>query len=91
MLLTNFKNLISGILLNINCNVVNTVGNTITLTPSEMVGADGFLNNGFIGIGRGDDNIHKDMYTYVIKNKECVIPHYHTEKFAENLKDGLKN
>jgi hypothetical protein len=68
MLLTNFKNLISGILLNRDCNVVNVVGNTITLTPSEMVGADGFLNNGFLWIGRSDDNIHKDMYEFNYDN-----------------------
>ena len=64
MLLTNFKNLINGILSNRDCNVVNLTGNTITLTPSEMVGADGFLNNGFLWIGSVDENIHKDMYTF---------------------------
>lgn len=64
MLLTNFKNLISGILSNRDCSVVNVAGDTITLTPSEMVGADGFLNNGYLWIGRGDENIHKDMYKF---------------------------
>ena len=64
MLLTNFKNLISGILSNRDCNVVNLTGNTITLTPSEIVGADGFLNSGQIWIGRADENIHKDMYKF---------------------------
>lgn len=68
MLLTNFKNLISGILLNRDCNVVNLTGDTITLTPSEIVGADGFLNNGQIWIGRADENIHKDMYNFNYDN-----------------------
>ena len=64
MLLTNFKNLISGILSNRDCNVVNVVGDTITLIPSEIVGADGILNNGYMGIGTADENIYKDMYTF---------------------------
>lgn len=65
MLLTNFKNLISGILLNRDCNVKNLIGNTITLTPSEIVGADGFLNNGYLWIGRlTDEKIHKDIYSF---------------------------
>lgn len=64
MLLTNFKNLISGILSNIDCNVKNVAGNTNTLTPSEIVGADGLLNNGYLTIGRSDENIHKDMYKF---------------------------
>lgn len=64
MLLTNFKNLISGILLNKNCDVVNVVGNTITLTPSEIVGANGFLNNGYLWIGTMNENIYEDMYKF---------------------------
>ena len=68
MLLTNFKNLINGILLNSNCNVVNTTGNTITLTPSEIVGADGFLNNGQLWVGRSDENIDKNMYNFLYDN-----------------------
>lgn len=64
MLLTNFKNLISGILSNTNCNVVDAAGNTKTLTPSEIVGADGLLSNGYLSIGRSDENIHKDMYKF---------------------------
>lgn len=69
MLLTNFKNLIGGILSNRDCNVVNVAGNTITLTPSEIVGADGFLNNGQIWVGTViDENIHKDMYTFNYDN-----------------------
>lgn len=69
MLLTNFKNLIGGILSNRGCNVVDIAGKTQTLTPSEIVGADGILNNGYLGIGRGDENIHKDMYTFNSDNK----------------------
>ena len=68
MLLTNFKNLISGILSNRDCNVANLTGNTITLTPSEIVGADGVLSKGQIWIGRGDENIHKDMYNFNYDN-----------------------
>lgn len=68
MLLTNFNNLISGILSNRNCNVVNLAGNTITLTPSEIVGADGLLNKGQIWIGGNDENIHKDMYKFNYDN-----------------------
>lgn len=68
MLLTNFKNLIGGILSNRNCDVVNVAGDTITLTPSEIVGADGFLNNGYVWIGRSDENIHKDMYEFTYDN-----------------------
>ena len=65
MLLTNFKNLISGILSNRDCNVVDLAGNTQRLTPSEIVGADGILNKGYILIGRStDENIHKDMYDF---------------------------
>lgn len=64
MLLTNFKNLISGILSNRDCSVVNVAGNTTTLTPSEIVGADGLLNNGYLSIGISDENIHKDMYDF---------------------------
>ena len=64
MLLTNFKNLISGILSNRDCNVVNVAGNTMTLTRSEIVGADGFLNNGYLWIGRVDTNVNKDMYNF---------------------------
>ena len=64
MLLTNFKNLISGILSNRDCNVVNVAGNTNTLTPSEIVGANGILNNGYLSIGRIDENIHKNMYKF---------------------------
>lgn len=64
MLLTNFKNLISGILLNRDCNVVGVAGNTITLTPSEIVGADGFLNNGYLCIGDMNENIYEDMYKF---------------------------
>ena len=68
MLLTNFKNLISGILSNRDCDVVRVAGNTITLTPSEIVGADGLLSNGFLWIGRKDENIHKDMYKFTYDN-----------------------
>lgn len=68
MLLTNFKNLISGILSNRDCDVRNLTGNTITLTPSEIVGADGFLNKGQIWIGRDDENINKDMYKFNYDN-----------------------
>lgn len=68
MLLTNFKNLINGILSNRDCNAVRVAGNTITLTPSEIVGADGLLNNGYIWIGRADENIHKDMYKFDYDN-----------------------
>lgn len=68
MLLTNFKNLIGGVLSNGDCKVVNVAGDTITLTPSEIVGADGFLNNGFLWIGRADENIHKDMYRFDYDN-----------------------
>jgi len=64
MLLTNFKNLIGGILSNRDCNVVDVAGNTKTLTPSEIVGADGILNNGYMGIGIADENIYKDMHTF---------------------------
>ena len=68
MLLTNFKNLISGILSNRDCNVLNVVGNEITLRPSEIVGADGLLNNGYLWIGIYDENIHKDMYKFNYDN-----------------------
>lgn len=68
MLLTNFKNLIGGILLNRDCNVVNLTGNTITLTPSEIVGADGFLNNGQIWIGRADTSVDKNDYIFNYDN-----------------------
>lgn len=72
MLLTNFKNLISGILSNRDCNVVNVAGNTITLTPSEIVGADGLLNNGYLGIGKMNENIHKDMYSFTTYDNSIV-------------------
>lgn len=72
MLLTNFKNLISGILSNRDCNVVNVVGNTITLTPSEIVGADGLLNNGYLWIGKMNENIHKDMYSFTTYDNSIV-------------------
>ena len=65
MLLTNFKNLISGILSNRDCNVVDVAGNTKTLTPSEIVGADGLLSNGYLSIGGNDENINKDMYRFI--------------------------
>lgn len=68
MLLTNFKNLISGILLNRDCNVVNVAEKTVTLTSSEIVGANGLLNNGYVWIGRSDENIHKDMYKFDYDN-----------------------
>lgn len=68
MLLTNFKNLIGGILSNRDCNVVNAAGNTTTLTPSDIVGADGLLNKGYVWIGRADENIHKDMYNFNYDN-----------------------
>lgn len=68
MLLTNFKNLISGILSNRNCNVVNLVGETKTLTPSEIVGANGILSEGFLWIGRNDENINKDMNNFIYDN-----------------------
>lgn len=68
MLLTNFKNLISGILSNTNCDVRDAAGNTQTLTPSEIVGANGLLNNGYVWIGRADENIHKDMYKFNYDN-----------------------
>lgn len=68
MLLTNFKNLIGGILSNRDCNVVDAGGNTKTLTPSEIVGTDGLLNNGYLLIGRSDENIHKDMYEFSSDN-----------------------
>lgn len=64
MLLTNFKNLINGILLNSDCNVVNVAGNTQTLTPSEIVGADGILNNGYLSIGRADTSVDKNDYSF---------------------------
>lgn len=64
MLLTNFKNLIGGILSNSNCNVVNVVGNTNTLTPSEIVGADGLLNNGYLSIGIVDTSVDKNDYSF---------------------------
>lgn len=68
MLLTNFKNLISGILLNIDCNVVNSQGNEITLTPSEIVGADGLLNNGQLWIGITDTSVDKNDYIFPYDN-----------------------
>lgn len=68
MLLTNFKNLIGGILSNRDYKVVNLAGNTITLPLSETVGANGFLNNGYLWIGRVDENIHKDMYKFNYDN-----------------------
>lgn len=68
MLLTNFKNLISGILLNRNCDIIAVNSIKFTLAPSEIVGADGFLNNGYLWIGRSDENIHKDMYTFAYDN-----------------------
>ena len=64
MLLTNFKSVISGILLNRDCNVVDVAGNTITLTPSEIVGADGLLNKGYLSIGIADTSVDKDMYNF---------------------------
>lgn len=78
MLLTNFKKLIGGILSNIDCNVANLAGNTITLTPSEIVGADGFLNNGYLWIGRADENIHKDMYKFAYDNSNFTSPNQST-------------
>ena len=68
MLLTNFNNLISGILSNRDCNVVNVAGNTITLKPSEIVGADGFLNNGYLWIGIVDTSVNKNMYHFNYDN-----------------------
>lgn len=82
MLLTNFKNLISGILSNIDCNVVNIVGDKITLTPSEIVGADGLLNNGYLWIGRNDENIHKDMYEFTYDNSN-----FKNSNFSTNISD----
>lgn len=64
MLLTNFKNLISGILSNRDCSVVNVAGDTITLTPSEIVGTDGILNNGYLSIGRADTSVDKNDYSF---------------------------
>lgn len=68
MLLTNFKNLINGILLNRDCNVVNVTGDKKTLTPSEIVGAGGFLNNGFLWIGTVDTSVDKNDYTFTYDN-----------------------
>ena len=68
MLLTNFKNLISGILSNRDFNVVNLERKTITLTPSEIVGADGILNNGYLCVGRVDTSVDKDMYEFTYDN-----------------------
>ena len=64
MLLTNFKNLISGILSNSDCNVKNVAGNTQTLTSSEIVGADGLLNNGYLLIGIVDTSVDKNDYSF---------------------------
>ena len=83
MLLTNFKKLISGILSNSDCNVVDAAGNTKTLTPSEMIGADGFLNNGYLCIGRADENIHKDMYRFDDDNSSFTSSNQST-----NISDG---
>ena len=68
MLLTNFKNLISGILSNRDCNVVDLAGKTQTLTPSEIVGADGILNNGYLRIGIVDTSVDKNDYSFPYDN-----------------------
>lgn len=74
MLLTNFKNLIGGILSNRDYNVVNVAGQTMTLTPSESVGANGILSNGYLWIGRNDENINKDMYRFDYDNTNFTSP-----------------
>ena len=85
MLLTNFKNLISGILLNRNCNVVRVAGNTITLTPSEIVGSDGLLNCGYMWIGTGNEDVKDDDYTFNFDNTSFTNSNQSTNILADRI------